>query len=437
MALQASIPLTNKLHVQNGSHVLYFFKQVDKYIQHAVDFIVKGIELEHYIIVIETIDMYTIMLQKLELMVEPELITHYVRYINQVEFYETYEDFRYERVLNNLGDIIAPYLEKRIEVRMWGQVGWQDQEGMAEKISHYEDKCDITLSELGFITVCCYNANHVSASIQLACMETHPYLMTDDALVLSTLYRHKHSLSHSVLFPELSAQAELESQMDLYKQKLDFVHVVSHEVRNPLTVIKAYSRLLMNKVSEPQDQERLKQIGDYVELIDNEISHIISTEQMLSTEALWRRKLTLPKELVLQVIEVMSIKARTQNIQLLHEVQLQGWEKLMSNATGFKLIISNILSNAIKYSDEGRTVQFKAYCAGGELVLETIDQGCGMSDDQLVRLFQKYEKTNDQRGGQGIGLFMVKQLVEHHQGDIEVQSELGAGTRVTVRLPLH
>ncbi|MEK8131208.1 MEDS domain-containing protein [Paenibacillus filicis] len=435
MAPQNSIPLTNKIHVPSGSHILYFFSNHDKYIENAVSFIVSGVDLGQHVIIVDTPDMYEAMERKLLAESDEERWRPRVHYISQADFYETYADFQFERVLSNLHKVIEPYAESQTDIRLWGQVGWRTQEDTVDKLYEYESRCDIVVGRYGYITVCAYDANAVTAAVQLKALQTHPYLMTDETLVLSSLYPHVPG--EQSMHPVLSAQQDLESQMDLYKQKLDFAHVVSHEVRNPLTVIKAYSTLLMSKVKEPEDRDKLKAICDYVMLIDNEISHIINTEQMLSTDSLWRRKLTVPRELLLEVMEIMDVKARTQNIQLYHRIRLEGGERLLSNATGFKLIVSNIISNAIKYSEEGRPVYFDAYCRGGNLVLETEDFGVGMNESQLERLFQKYEKTNDQKGGQGIGLFMVKQLVEHHRGEIEVSSRLGEGTKMTVRLPMQ
>ncbi|WP_129076978.1 hypothetical protein [Anaerobacillus alkaliphilus] len=81
------------------------------------------------------------------------------------------------------------------------------------------------------MTVCCYDGNEVPASVQTDMMKSNPYLMTDTSLVKSSLYNHPAHTS-------LSAQKNVEIELDFYRQKLDFIHVVAHEVRNPLTVIK-------------------------------------------------------------------------------------------------------------------------------------------------------------------------------------------------------
>ncbi|WP_078427956.1 hypothetical protein [Alkalihalobacterium alkalinitrilicum] len=87
------------------------------------------------------------------------------------------------------------------------------------------------MSEIGFVTVCCYNGNKVPAYIFTEMMRSHPYLMTDKELVKSVLYNQ----TEETVFPSLATQRKIESDLDFYKQKLEFIHVVAHEVRNPLT----------------------------------------------------------------------------------------------------------------------------------------------------------------------------------------------------------
>ncbi len=430
-----SISLTSKLTVPAGTHILYFYSDPGTYIHNAISFIRKGIELEQIVLFIETTANFEAIRPRLVEACGERHVYAYVHFFDRDEFYRTYEDFQYERILHNLEGLVAPHLKQRQDVRLWGHVDYRDGDDIVKKLHEYECKADLALDELGYLTVCAYDALTVPAAIQNELLKSHEYLMTDESLVHSSLYRHKRNAG--LVFPTLSAQAELETEMDLYKQKLDFVHVVSHEVRNPLTVIKAYASMVGKHVAFPRDRERLQAIVDYVDLIDNEISHIINTEEMLSSESLWHRRLISPKALLLEATAMMEIKARTQNIAFVSDVDLTGGETLLANATGFKLIASNLTSNAIKYSDEGGRVEFRACRRDGRLVVEVSDRGVGMSEEQVAQLFRKYGKMNDERGGQGIGLFMVKKLADHFEGVLKVESALGVGTTVTVSFPLR
>ncbi|WP_309121710.1 ATP-binding protein [Paenibacillus sp.] len=430
-----SISLTSKLTVPAGAHILYFHSDQESYVNNATSFIRKGIELEQVVLFIETAENYERIRSRLAREWNERLLNAYVHHIDRDEFYRTYEDFEYDRVLDNLGDIVNPHFLQNQDVRLWGHVDWKDGRDIVRKLHEYECKADLALDELGYLTVCAYDAMKVPAAIQNELLKSHEYLMTDESLVHSSLYRHKRNAG--LIFPTLSMQAELETEMDLYRQKLDFAHVVSHEVRNPLTVIKAYARLVGDRAAEARDRERLQAIVDYVDLIDNEISHIINTEEMLSTETLWHRRLISPAALIRETIGMMEIKARTQNIGFASVVELTGNETMLANAIGFKLIVSNLASNAIKYSDEGGKVECRVGRDKDRLVVCVRDEGVGMTEEQVSRLFRKYEKMNDERGGQGIGLFMVKKLADHFEAEIEVVSEPGVGTSVTVSFPLR
>jgi len=436
MSAKRSISLTSQWSVPSGSHILYFHTEKQSYADNAAAFISKGLELGQVVLFIEREEDFGPIRARVTEACGEERLESLLHFIDRDEFYRTSEDFRFEHVLESLDQLIRPHLRTQLDLRLWGHVDWRrGQQDIAKRLYEYECKADLALNELGYLTVCAYDALEVPAAIQNELMKSHEYLMTDDALVLSNLYRHKRNAG--LVFPTLSAQSEIETEADLYKQKLDFVHVVSHEVRNPLTVIKAYARMVGANVEAERDRERLQAIVDYVDLIDNEISHIINTEELLSSEALWHRRLVSAQELLRDVVDIMEVKARTQGISLTYVSSLTGRETLLANAIGFRMIISNLLGNAIKYSEEGGRVACLADVREDRLHVEIRDEGVGMTEHQLSRLFRKYEKMNEERGGQGIGLYMAKRLLDHFEGDIALESAPGVGTTVRISFPIR
>lgn len=428
--MNGQVALTKNLKVEQGSHILYFYKAMEAYVENACSYIEEGIQLGQYVIIIDSNERFQLILDQLGVVDETKL-----HFVSNGEFYETYQDFHFERILTNFKKLIDPYVDGNLTVRIWGHIDWLEQDNILQKLHTYECHCDITIEEMGYTTVCCYNGNDVPAIYLLEMMKTHEVMMTDETIARSGLY--KSSNEHNpTIYPSLSAQRAIDSEMDLFKQKLDFVHVVSHEVRNPLTVIKAYAKLLAEEELDESRKRRLQEIINYAVVIDNEISHIITTEQMLSTDALWKKNLVMVKPSVDEVLDIMTIKAVTQNRTLHMKVDLCGKEMLLSNSIGFRLIISNLLSNAIKYSYEGSSIYFSVRTDNDHLLIEVKDEGVGMSREQLRKLFKKYEKINQEVSGQGIGLFMVKKLVDHFDGTIDVVSTLGKGTTFQVSLPV-
>ncbi|WP_026673249.1 MEDS domain-containing protein [Alkalihalobacterium bogoriense] len=428
--MKTLVPLTSTLKIEQGSHILYFYNKKDEYIENAASYILAGIDQGHHIVFIDSEDRFAKIKERLG-----SIDLSHVHYVNNYDFYEMYQDFHFERILNNLSSIVVPYVEHELTVRIWGHVDWMEQDNITSKLHTYECKCDITIAGLGYTTVCAYDAESVPANILLEMMRSHEFLMTDNNITRSTLYKTSNEYNPTA-FPSLSIQTKIDSEIDLYKQKLDFVHVVSHEVRNPLTVIKAYSKLLKEQEHDRERVLRLQAIYDSAVVIDNEISHIITTEQMLSTDAFWQKNLIFVKSAVDEVVEIMKIKGQTQNIKLATFILLSGKEMVLSNFMGFKMIVSNLLSNAIKYSEEGSIVTLEVFQKDEQLIIVVADNGVGMTKEQLSKLYIKYEKTNQEQSGQGIGLFMVKKLVAHFDGEIEVESEVGKGTKFQVTLPI-
>jgi len=134
------------------------------------------------------------------------------------------------------------------------------------------------------------------------------------------------------------------------------------------------------------------------------------------------------------VEEVLSATSRRCPIELsLPEMlaEIQADERLLRH------IFTNVLTNAVKYSDAGRVVQFEIVCAGADIVCTIRDQGIGIPEADREWLFNAFHRGRNvgDRPGTGLGLVIVKRCVDLHGGNIKVDSKLGEGTSVTLRLP--
>lgn len=428
-----TIALMEQVDITNGAHILYFYNDPEAYIKNAVSFLKIGLMHGDYVVLIDSSENYALIKAKLD---EVLSLSEWERfqYIDHQRFYSDYGSLHVRNVIQNFNDLFNPLLLKGHSIRSWGHVHWTDQEDIAEQLSLYEHQCELTIPEIQLLGVCIYDGKLVPAHIQNEMLRTHEYFMTDTTFTKSMLYEKSEE---TVILPSPAVHMEMKSEMDLYKQKLDFAHVVSHEVRNPLTVIRAYANLILkgNSNLREGDVSKLSKIIDYVDVIDHEMAHIINTEQMLTTDSLWERDLVKIKPLLHEVMAMMETKARTQAVHCFSQIEMKDDEVLYANAMGFKLIVSNLVSNAIKYSDEGGAVTVRAYIDNG-LRLHVKDHGVGMTPEQLSKLFRKYEKMNVEKSGQGIGLFMVKKLIDHFEGKIDIRSKENEGTEVDVVLPL-
>lgn len=426
--------LNKELHVSNKGHILYLYETHASYIANVCEFILSGIHLHQSVLIVDTEENCGHIKSHL-VKQGVDLQDQEVYFQISTKFYMENKTFCCESIVAHFQTAVESFIADGKQIRTWGNVKWLPLEDILRELVYFETVADQAIQESELLSVCAYDAEILPASIALKLKRSHGYVMTDTEFFVSSLYAQKHQ---PVIFPSLSEQHRIQSEMDLYKQKLDFAHVVSHEVRNPLTVIKAYcSIMLHNSESISQDVSyKLSEIKDYVDIIDQELTHIIHTEQMLSNEHLWKKDWLSPLPVLEDVIKFMAIKAKSQNQQLEYTISVPETQLMFASKVGLKLIISNLLSNAIKYNEEGNVVSFLATVENDSLYLRFEDHGMGMETSHLENLFVKYSKLNHDKAGQGIGLYMVKKLLDDTGGTIHFESTVGQGTIVHVKIAL-
>jgi len=238
--------------------------------------------------------------------------------------------------------------------------------------------------------------------------------------------------------------ADVTAERELEKMKSDFVSFVAHELRTPLTSINGFTRLLqMDSLTftKEEETEMLGSIESQCSRLNRMISDLLEVAHL---EPGYGFELRLEEfdlaelcDKVLNQLRVLLNDPRklTLSLNCPHRPLLVNLDKDRTEQ-----VIVNLISNAIKYSPDGGAVTLCLAEAGAETVQMTVqDTGMGMTPEQVDNLFQKYYRTPDaqSRGikGTGLGLYLVKHLVEAHGGEITVASEQGRGTTFTLTLP--
>jgi signal transduction histidine kinase len=213
--------------------------------------------------------------------------------------------------------------------------------------------------------------------------------------------------------------------------------MVSHEFRTPLGIIQSSAEILQYYLDQLEPAERNEHLQS---IRKNTRRMALLMEEVLFLGGLDAGKMefkTAPLELrtFMQrlVDEILSANNRRCPIELSFSempAEIQADERLLRH------IFTNLLSNAIKYSDAGRVVQFEIGRAGAEFVCVIRDQGIGIPEADREWLFDAFHRGHNvcDRPGTGLGLVIVKRCVDLHGGTIKVESKLGEGTVVTVRL---
>jgi len=224
------------------------------------------------------------------------------------------------------------------------------------------------------------------------------------------------------------------------KAREEFVAHIAHELLTPLTNIKSYSEMLMD--GEVDDSEMQKEffntINDETNRLTSLIRNLLNLSKMEMGNLTLNRGLVRTDWFVEDCIGAIEASARDKNITISTRLP-DNYPSLLADKELLKVALINILGNALKYTPENGSITFSLSEEDNAVIFEVTDTGYGISEQDLPHIFDKfYRSTNAQitaQVGSGLGLAITSEIVQLHDGEIEVQSTLGQGTHFTIRLP--
>jgi chemotaxis family two-component system sensor kinase Cph1 len=248
-------------------------------------------------------------------------------------------------------------------------------------------------------------------------------------------------------------QHETEARMELITQqrnallkvnqiKDEFIALASHQLRTPATVVKQYISLLLGKFAgelNSQQQDFLQIAYDSNERELKIINELLKTAQIDSTNY----GLSIEEHDVVDLVKGVITDFEATLAQHDQRIQLENKAKsttLLIDATEIRLVISNLIENASKYSPIGSDIKVVISPTKKYTRISVQDNGVGISKKDHRKVFEKFTRVNNELSntvsGTGLGLYWVKQIVEAHNGNIELSSVLGKGSTFTVKLPI-
>ena len=227
----------------------------------------------------------------------------------------------------------------------------------------------------------------------------------------------------------------------LEQVRRDFVANVSHELKTPLTAIRAAAETLLDGAIQDADYGRV-----FLETISEETTRLHRlVDDLLTLARVESRQTALNKERVPVGLFLEELTARYRPLAKTHGVSLELEQtpevSLLADRSQLAQAVSNLLENAIKYNRPDGRVVVRARESDGTLVLEVEDTGIGIPPEDMPRIFERFYRVDKARsretGGTGLGLSIVKHVAEVHGGSVEVESRPGSGSRFTLILPLR
>ncbi len=224
----------------------------------------------------------------------------------------------------------------------------------------------------------------------------------------------------------------------LEQVRKDFVANASHELRTPLSVIKGYIETLEDGlVAESEKKQVFHTLSDNVRRMGNLIDDLLHLSKLESPEFTLKPEKLLILEVVQAVLSALKPQAESKKQKL--SVEIPDELPLLGDRQELEVALKNLLENAIHYTGAGGTISVRAARRNGAVGITVADTGIGIPSQDLARIFERFYRVDRSRsreeGGTGLGLSIVKHIAEAHGGRVEVQSEVGRGSKFTLIIP--
>ena len=236
---------------------------------------------------------------------------------------------------------------------------------------------------------------------------------------------------------ELSAAQEQLIQAEKLTSLGQLAASIAHEINNPLAGVLVYTQLLAKKLSS--DKLAKESALDYLSKMDSELTRSTRLIRNLLDFARQSpptlREVDL-NEVVNRALDLAAHSAQMQHIEVIKELE-PSLPKLMADFDQLQQVCTNLILNAIQAMPKGGKLTLRSSADNSQLKIEIQDTGCGISPENMRKLFTPFFTTKQEVKGVGLGLAVSYGIIQRHQGRIEVQSKEGEGTTFTIYLPLH
>lgn len=285
--------------------------------------------------------------------------------------------------------------------------------------------------------------------------------LTNHQLTNHQLTNHQPIASAPTINPELQLGTvilirDITTEKEVDQMKTDFISTVSHELRTPLTSVLGFAKIIKKKLDDvvfplvESDDKRVKrtvrQVKDNIDIILTEgtrlttlINDVLDIAKMEAGKVEWKMESLSIAEVIERAIAATSALFEAKQLRLVREIE-PNLPPIIGDRDRLIQVVINLLSNAVKFTDEG-AVTCRAVCIEQDIVVSVIDTGSGIAPENCDKVFEKFKQVGDtltdKPQGTGLGLPICAQIVEHHQGRIWVESELGKGSTFRFTLPIQ
>lgn len=233
----------------------------------------------------------------------------------------------------------------------------------------------------------------------------------------------------------------LEEVKIISQRKTDFISAVSHELRTPLTSIKGYASILLaGKLGQlPEDvRVRLDKINRHSDELAHMVNDLLDISRIESGRVIMKRETQNLNAIIAQVNDLLSVLLKEKQIEFSYAIEKDAYS-VIADAGQIKRVFINLIGNAVKFTPINGKISIAGHAIDNTVQIDITDNGCGIPQEAKEKIFEEFYRVeneiNEQVKGTGLGLTLVKRIVEAHGGKIWVKSKIGEGSTFSFTLP--
>lgn len=273
---------------------------------------------------------------------------------------------------------------------------------------------------------------------------------------VTAILENNEQKSHCSYLGAVILLRDITQEKEVDRMKTDFISTVSHELRTPLTSVLGFASIIQEKLEDdvfpllPDDNRKTKKtirrVKDNINIIISEaerltalINDVLDIAKMEAGKIDWKKENINIEKIIERSFAATSALLSNKGLELIKDIELE-IPQIIGDKNRLIQVLINLISNAIKFTDEG-SITCRAKVINNEIVVSIIDTGYGIEIEEQNKVFDKFkqvgETLTDKPQGTGLGLPICKEIIEHHGGNIWVESKLNEGSNFSFSLPIN
>lgn len=254
----------------------------------------------------------------------------------------------------------------------------------------------------------------------------------DFGVILNPMHEYLKYDEYDLIFENINVMAKELSKNEILKN--DFISNVSHEIKTPITVIQNYAKALQNDGLDRLERDKcLKGLVVQTQKLSGLISNILKLNKLENQEIVPEMEEIDLAELLR--VRILSFENLLEKKDLKVECDIE-YIKIVGSSSLLEIVLNNLISNAVKFTDTGGKITISLKEDDTHAIIKVKDTGCGISNEVGKHIFDKFYQgdTSHSSEGNGLGLALVKKVIDLIGGEISVESKVGVGTTFKLRL---